>query len=152
MISVEQVEQVVVDTLESVPAGATHWSRAKTAAKSGLSASTVGRTWRAFGIQPHRAETFKPSNDPLFTEKVYDIVGLYLNPPEAAVVLCVDEKTQVQAPVRSQPAFPMAPGTPERRAHDYVRAGTTSLFAALRACQYVCVSGLGHRWGLIRSG
>ncbi|WP_103061508.1 IS630 family transposase [Actinomyces qiguomingii] len=131
VISVERVEQVVVDTLESTPPNATHWSRAKMAARSGLSASTVGRIWRAFGIQPHRTETFKLSNDPLFAEKVYDIVGLYLNPPDSAVVLCVDDKTQVQALVRSQPALPMVPGTPERRAHDYVRAGTTSLFAAL---------------------
>ena len=96
-ITVEQVEQVVVETLESTPENATHWSRRKMAERSGLSRSTIGRIWAAFGLQPHRAETFKLSTDPLFVEKVYDIVGLYLNPPEAAVVLSVDEKSQVQA-------------------------------------------------------
>src|SRR3954452_18266505 len=100
-ISAEQVEDVVVATLESVPANATHWSRAKMAERSGLSRSTVGRIWRAFGLQPHRSETFKLSPDPLFVDKVYDVVGLYLDPPEAAVVLCVDEKSQVQALARS---------------------------------------------------
>ena len=130
-ISVEQVERVVVDTLESTPENATHWSRRKMAERSGLSRSTIGRIWQAFGLQPHRTETFKLSNDPLFVEKVYDIVGLYLNPPEAAVVLSVDEKSQVQALARSQPAFPMMPGMCERRTHDYLRHGTTSLFAAL---------------------
>src|SRR5947209_1578861 len=130
-ITVEQVERVVVDTLESAPENATHWSRRKMAERSGLSRSTIGRIWQAFGLQPHRTETFKLSNDPLFVEKVYDIVGLYLNPPEKAVVLCVDEKTQVQALDRTQPILPMRPGTPERRTHDYRRYGITSLFAAL---------------------
>ena len=121
---------MLVSTLESVPENATHWSRSKMAERSGLSKSTIGRIWRAFGLQPHRTETFKLSTDPLFVEKVYDVVGLYLNPPEAAVVLCVDEKSQVQALARSQPAFPMMPGMPEQRTHDYLRHGTTSLFAA----------------------
>lgn len=143
-ISTEQVEQVIVDTLESTPRNATHWSRAKMAQRSGLSASTVGRIWRTFGLKPHLAEGFKLSNDPLFTEKVYDIVGLYLNPPESAVVLSVDEKSQVQALSRSQPAFPMMPGTPERRTHDYVRHGTTSLFAALNVADGTVISSV-HR-------
>lgn len=128
-ITAEQVEEVLVATLESPPENATHWSRSKMAERSGLSKSTIGRIWRAFGLQPHRAETFKLSTDPLFVEKVYDIVGLYLNPPEAAVVLCVDETSQVQALARSQPAFPMMPGMCEKRSHDYLRHGTTSLFA-----------------------
>lgn len=143
-ISTEQVEQVIVDTLESTPRNATHWSRAKMAERSGLSASTVGRIWRTFGLKPHLAEGFTLSNDPLFTEKVYDIVGLYLNPPESAVVLSVDEKSQVQALSRSQPAFPMMPGTPERRTHDYVRHGTTSLFAALNVADGTVISSV-HR-------
>ena len=103
----------------------------KMAERSGLSASTIGRIWKAFGLKPHRADGFKLSNDPLFVEKVYDIVGLYLDPPESAVVLSVDEKSQVQALSRSQPAFPMMPGMPEKRTHDYFRHGTTSLFAAM---------------------
>ena len=130
-ITAEQVEDVVVATLEQTPANATHWSRAKMAERSGLSRSTIGRIWTAFGLQPHRTDGFKLSNDPLFVEKVYDIVGLYLDPPESAVVLSVDEKSQVQALSRSQPAFPMMPGMPEKRTHDYFRHGTTSLFAAM---------------------
>src|SRR5674476_1232030 len=130
VIGVDQVEDVVVATLESTPANGTHWSRAKMADRTGLSKSTIGRIWRTFELKPHRADGFKLSNDPLFTEKVFDVVGLYLNPPEAAVVLCVDEKSQVQALARSQPAFPMMPGMPEKRTHDSVRHGTTSLFAA----------------------
>ena len=139
-ITAKQVEEVLVATLESTPENATHWSRSKMAERSGLSESTVGRIWRAFGLQPHRADTFKLSNDPLFVEKVYDIVGLYLNPPEAAVVLCVDEKSQVQALARSQPAFPMMPGMPEKRTHDYLRHGTTSLFAAFNTADGTVIS------------
>lgn len=130
-ISTEQVEDVIVATLESTPDNATHWSRTKMAQRSGLSRSTIGRIWKTFGLQPHREDGFKLSNDPLFVDKVYDIVGLYLDPPESAVVLSVDEKSQVQALSRSQPAFPMMPGMLEKRTHDYVRHGTTSLFAAL---------------------
>jgi len=130
-ITDDQVEQVVVKTLETTPANATHWSTRSMAAASGLSRPTVHRIWRAFGLQPHRAETFKLSNDPQFIEKVRDIVGLYLHPPERAVVLCVDEKSQIQALDRTQPILPMRPGIPERRTHDYRRHGTTSLFAAL---------------------
>lgn len=144
-VTAEQVEDVVVATLESVPANATHWSRAKMAQRSGLSASTIGRIWKAFELKPHRAEGFKLSNDPLFVEKVYDIVGLYLNPPEAAVVLCVDEKSQVQALARSQPAFPMMPGMPEKRTHDYVRHGTTSLFAALNVADGTVIAATHRR-------
>src|SRR5712671_272814 len=126
-----QVEQMVTLTLEGTPREATHWSTRAMAARCGLSQSTVSRIWRAFGLQPHRTETFKLSKDPLFVEKVRDIVGLYLNPPDKALVLCVDEKTQIQALDRSQPLLPMRPGQAERRTHDYVRHGTTSLFAAL---------------------
>jgi len=126
-----QVERVVTDTLESTPKGATHWSTRDMAKHSGLSHSSVGRIWRAFGLKPHRSETFHLSNDPLFVEKVRDIVGLYLDPPESAVVLCVDEKSQVQALDRSQPVLPMLPARPELQTHTYVRHGTTALFAAL---------------------
>ena len=127
----DDVERVVVQTLETIPAGATHWSTRSMAKACGLSAATISRIWRAFGLKPHRCETFKLSRDPLFIEKVRDIVGLYLHPPERAVVLCVDEKPQIQALERSQPVLPMRPGLPERRTHDYRRHGTTSLFAAL---------------------
>lgn len=144
-ISAEQVEDVVVATLESTPPNATHWSRAKMAERSGLSKSSIGRIWKAFDLQPHREDGFKMSNDPLFVEKVYDVVGLYLNPPEAAVVLCVDEKSQVQALARSQPAFPMMPGMPEKRTHDYVRHGTTSLFAAFNTADGTVISSLHRR-------
>lgn len=129
-ITVDQVEDVIVATLEQTPVNATHWSRTSMAQRSGLSRSTVGRIWRDFGLKPHRAESFKLSTDPLFVEKVVDVVGLYHNPPERAVVLCVDEKSQIQALDRSQPVLPMMPGLPERRTHDYVRNGITSLFAA----------------------
>jgi transposase len=127
----EQVAALVDRTLSAVPDGATHWSLRSMARASGLSVSTVGRVWRAFGLQPHRAETFKLSTDPLFAEKVRDIVGLYLTPPDRALVLCVDEKSQVQALDRTQPLLPLRPGQAERRTHDYARRGTTSLFAAL---------------------
>src|SRR3954451_21980379 len=144
-ISVEQVEQVVVDTLESTPRDATHWSRAKMAQRSGLSRSTIGRIWNAFELKPHLADSYKLSNDPLFVEKVYDIVGLYLDPPELAVVYCVDEKSQVQALARSQPAFPMMPVMPEKRTHDYVRHGTTSLFAAFNTADGTVISRMHRR-------
>ena len=144
-VSLDQVEDVVVSTLESTPANATHWTRAKMAERTGLSKSTIGRIWRDFGLKPHRAEGFKLSNDPLLVEKVHDVVGLYLNPPEAAVVLSVDEKSQVQALGRSQPAFPMMPGMPEKRTHDYVRHGTTSLFAAFNTADGTVISSLHRR-------
>jgi transposase len=126
-----QVEQVIIDTLETKPADATHWTTRPLAKKAERSHSTVGRIWRAFGLQPHRSETFKLSRDPLFVEKVRDIVGLYLDPPDRALVLSVDEKSQIQALDRTAPILPMTFGTPERRTHDYRRHGTTSLFAAL---------------------
>src|SRR5712692_9489398 len=127
----DDVERVLTRTLETMPRDATHWSTRGMAAKAGLSQSTISRIWRAFALQPHRAATFKLSKDPLFIEKVRDIVGLYLNPPDKALVLCVDEKAQIQALDRSQPLLPMRPGQVERRSHDYTRHGTTSLFAAL---------------------
>jgi transposase len=128
-----QVERVLTRTLESTPVDATHWSTRSMAQASGLSRSAVHRIWRAFALQPHRTETFKLSADPLFIEKVRDIVGLYLRPPDRALVLCVDEKSQIQALDRTQPLLPMRPGQVERRTHDYARHGTTSLFAALDA-------------------
>jgi transposase len=127
----QQVAALVDRTLSAVPDGATHWSRRTMAKAAGLSATTVGRVRRAFGLQPHRSETFKLSTDPLSAEKVRDIVGLYLAPPDRALVLCVDEKGQVQALDRTQPLLPLRPGQVERRTHDYARHGTTSLFAAL---------------------
>ena len=130
-ISDEQVEAVVTTTLETMPSDATHWSTRSLAAKSGISYASVRRIWHAFGLQPHRVETFTLSNDPQFIAKVRDIVGLYLHPPDKALVLCVDEKSQIQALDRSQPILPLAPGMAERRTHDYRRHGTTSLFAAL---------------------
>ena len=126
-----QVEEVLIRTLESTPPDATHWSTRSMAKASGLSQTMVSRIWRAFGLQPHRSESFKLSRDPLFIEKVRDVVGLYLDPPDRALVLCVDEKSQIQALDRAQPLLPMRLGQPERRSHDYVRHGTTSLFAAL---------------------
>lgn len=130
-ISDEQVERVIVKTLESTPKDATHWSTRSMAAEVGLTQSAVHRIWRAFGLQPHRQETWKLSKDPQFVAKVRDVVGLYLNPPERAVVLCVDEKSQIQALDRSAPILPMLPGTPQRATHDYKRSGTSSLYAAL---------------------
>ncbi len=130
-ISDAQVEQIVVRTLETTPRGQTHWSTRGLAQASGLSRMTISRIWRAFGLQPHRTETFKLSPDPLLVEKVRDIVGLYMNPPDHAVVFCVDEKSQIQALDRTQPLLPLRPGQAERRTHDYKRHGTTSLFAAL---------------------
>jgi transposase len=132
IISVDQVEAVVVTTLEQLPKNATHWSRTSMAEHSGLSKSTVGRIWRQFQLKPHLADTFKLSADPFFVEKVYDVVGLYFNPPEGAVVLSVDEKSQIQALDRSQPVLPIMPGMPERRTHDYVRNGLTTLFTGSR--------------------
>jgi transposase len=130
-ITDEQVEAIVIRTLESKPRGATQWSVRSMAKASGLSRMTVNRVWRAFGLQPHRTETFKLSPDPLLIDKVRDVVGLYMNPPDHALVLCVDEKSQIQALDRTQPLLPMRPGQIERRTHDYKRHGTTSLFAAL---------------------
>jgi len=126
-----RIERLIATTLNERPREATHWSTRLLATKLGISQSTVSRAWRAFGLQPHRAETFKLSTDPLFIDKVRDIVGLYLNPPTKAMVLCVDEKSQIQALDRTQPLLPLAPGVAERRTHDYERHGTTSLFAAL---------------------
>jgi transposase len=130
-LSDAQVEAVITRTLESKPAGATHWSTRSMAQATGLNQTAISRIWRAFALQPHRQENFKLSRDPLFIDKVRDIVGLYLDPPERALVLCVDEKSQIQALERTAPLLPMRPGQAERRAHDYLRHGTTSLFAAL---------------------
>jgi transposase len=126
-----QVEQIITTTLESKPEAATHWSTRGLAKAMGLSSSTIGRIWRAFGLQPHRTDTFKLSTDPLFIDKVRDVVGLYMSPPDNALVLCVDEKSQIQALDRTQPLLPLGPGQVERHTHDYARYGTTSLFAAL---------------------
>ncbi|WP_412775232.1 IS630 family transposase [Streptomyces violaceus] len=144
-ISVDQVEAVVVTTLEQLPQNATHWSRKSMADRSGLSKSTVGRIWRKFQLKPHLTDTFKLSTDPLFVEKVYDVVGLYFNPPEGAVVLSVDEKSQIQAMDRSQPVLPMMPGMPERRTHDDVRNGLTTLFAAFDVATGEVISALHRR-------
>jgi transposase len=130
-IADEQIEAVIVATLERTPKDATHWSRASMAAETGLSRSAIGRIWKEFRLKPHLVDTFKLSADPLFVEKVRDVVGLYLDPPERALVLCVEEKSQIQALDRSAPVLPMMPGMPERRTHDYARFGVTTLFAAL---------------------
>jgi transposase len=130
-ITDDQVEEVIVKTLETTPKDATHWSTRSMAREVGLTQSAVLRIWKAFGLQPHRQQTWKLSKDPQFIDKVRDVVGIYLNPPERAVVLCVDEKSQIQALDRTAPILPMLPGTPERATHDYKRAGTSSLYAAL---------------------
>jgi transposase len=130
-ITDEQVEQVLVATLETTPKDATHWSTRSLARQLGMSQSAISRIWRAFGLKPQLVDTFKLSTDPQFIEKVRDIVGLYLNPPQAALVLCVDEKTGVQALDRTAPILPLLPGTPQRATHDYTRHGTTNLYAAL---------------------
>ena len=130
-ITDDQVEEVVVRTLETTPKDATHWSTRSMAKQVGLTQNAILRIWHAYGLQPHRQETFKLSKDPLFVDKVHDIVGLYLNPPERAVVLCLDEKSQIQALDRTQPILPLLPGTPQRATHDYERHGTSSLYAAL---------------------
>src|SRR6202045_4883577 len=138
-VSDAQVEQVVIQTLESTPRGETHWSTRGLAKATGLSRMTISRIWRAFGLQPHRTDTFKLSPDPWLIEKVRDIVGLYLNPPDHALVFCLDEKSQIQALDRTQPLLPLQPGQVERRTHDYQRHGTTSLFAALelKTCRVI---------------
>jgi len=130
-ISDEDVERVITLTLEGQPRDATHWSTRSMAKASGLTQTAISRIWRAFALQPHRTKTFKLSTDPLFIDKVRDVVGLYMNPPDRALVLCADEKSQIQALDRTQPIFPLRPGLPEGRTHDYRRNGTTSLFAAL---------------------
>jgi transposase len=144
-ILLDQVEDVVVATLETTPGKDTHWSRASMAKRTGLSKSTIGRIWRKFDLKPHLQDSFKLSTDPFFVEKVVDVVGLYHNPPERAVVLCVDEKSQIQALDRSQPVLPMMPGMPERRTHDYLRHGITSLFAAFNIADGTVISELHRR-------
>ncbi|WP_406379331.1 IS630 family transposase [Streptomyces sp. NBC_01618] len=144
-ILLDRVEDVVVATLESTPGEDTHWSRASMAKRTGLSKSTIGRIWKKFDLKPHLQDAFKLSTDPQFVDKVVDVVGLYHNPPEKAVVLCVDEKSQIQALDRSQPVLPMMPGMPERRTHDYLRHGITSLFAAFNIADGTVIGELHRR-------
>src|SRR6266487_3382880 len=140
-----QVEQVIVKTLEETPTDATHWSTRSMARATGMSQTAISRIWRAFGLKPHLVQTWKLSTDPQFIDKVRDVVGLYLDPPEAALVLCVDEKSQIQALDRTAPSLPLLPTTPARRSHDYVRNGTTSLFAALDVASGKVISALHRR-------
>ncbi|MFB8000038.1 IS630 family transposase [Streptomyces sp. NPDC056002] len=144
-VLLDQVEDVVIATLESTPGRDTHWSRASMASRTGLSKSTIGRIWKKFDLKPHLQDAFKLSTDPQFVDKVVDVVGLYHHPPEKAVVLCVDEKSQIQALDRSQPVLPMMPGMPERRTHDYLRHGITSLFAAFNIADGTVISELHRR-------
>jgi transposase len=144
-VSDAEVEQVVIQTLENTPRGETHWSTRGLAQATGLSRMTISRIWHAFGLQPHRADTFKLSPDPLLIEKVRDIVGLYMNPPDHALVFCVDEKSQIQALDRTQPLLPLQPRQVERGTHDYKRHGTTSLFAALDLKTSRVIGQLRHR-------
>ncbi|WP_338775736.1 IS630 family transposase [Streptomyces sp. DG1A-41] len=144
-ILLDQVEDVVIATLESTPGKDTHWSRTSMAERTGLSKSTIGRIWKRFDLKPHLQDAFKLSTDPQFVAKVVDVVGLYHHPPEKAVVLCVDEKSQIQALDRSQPVLPMMPGMPERRTHDYLRHGITSLFAAFNIADGTVISALHRR-------
>ena len=141
----ERVEAVIVRTLEETPADATHWSTRSMAKATGMSQSSVSRMWRAFGLKPHLTESFKLSTDPRFVDKVRDVVGLYLNPPAGALVLCVDEKSQIQALDRTAPVLPLRPGLPERRTHDYVRGGTTNLYAALDVASGRVISDMTER-------
>jgi transposase len=141
----DAVETVIVKTLEETPLEATHWSTRSMAKATGMSQSAISRIWRAFGLKPHLVGTFKLSPDPQFVDKVRDIVGLYLNPPEAALVLCVDEKSQIQALDRTQPVLPLRPGLAERRSHDYVRHGTTNLYAALDVASGMVIADMTER-------
>jgi transposase len=144
-ITDEQVEAVITKTLEETPTDATHWSTRSMAQASGMSQTAIVRIWRAFGLKPHLDAAWKLSTDPQFIDKVRDIVGLYLNPPEAAVVLCVDEKSSIQALDRTAPILPLLPGTPQRRSHDYRRHGTTNLYAALNVASGLVISQLTPR-------